>query len=227
MYIMRKKIKKIITLRKKIKLARKNGSFLHRKNHVDIYTSIGKGSRIMQGNIICSTTIGNCTTIGSNNILGNVFIGSFCSIGSNVYVLDSRHPFYKPFVSSSPCFYKSLFPMPLIKSEYEFNEKLRNESGFSVEIGNDVWIGTNVIIIGKIKIGDGSVVGAGSVVTKDVDPYSVVAGNPAKKIKDRYDTNIIAKLLKIQWWNWPLETIKDRKADFNDLEIFLKKYETK
>lgn len=224
---MRNRIKKIITLRKKIKSAKRNGSFLHHKNHVDISTSIGKGSRIMQNNIICSTTIGDCTTIGSNNVLSNVSIGSFCSIGSNIYVLDSRHPMYEPFVSTSPCFYKSLFPMPLIKAEYRFDEKLYNESGFSAEIGNDVWIGTNVIIIGKVKIGDGSIIGAGSIVTKDVEPYSVVAGNPAKKIKDRYDTNVIAELLKIKWWNWPLATIEDRKKDFTNIEVFLKKYGTK
>ena len=117
--------------------------------------------------------------------------------------------------------------MPLIKAEYRFDEKLYNESGFSAEIGNDVWIGTNVIIIGKVKIGDGSIIGAGSIVTKDVEPYSVVAGNPAKKIKDRYDTNVIAELLKIKWWNWPLATIEDRKKDFTNIEVFLKKYGTK
>ena len=224
---MLKKAKKYIVLRRKIRLAKKNDSIVHRSNHLDAKTLIGSGSRIMQNNIICSTTIGNCTTIGRNNVLNNVSIGSFCSIGSNVFVLDSRHPMYAPFVSSSPCFYKSLFPMPLIKSNYEFKEKSHNQFGVSAQIGNDVWIGTNVIIIGNITIGDGAVIGAGSVVTKNVDPYSVVVGNPARKVKERYDSCIIEKLLKIKWWEWPIETIRERKEDFVDLDIFVEKYGTK
>lgn len=224
---MLKKISKALVLKRIIKSAKRNGSFLHRKNHVDINTRIGKGTRIMQNNIICSSTIGNCTTIGSNNILNNAVIGSFCSIGSNICVLDSRHPMYEPFVSTSPCFYKSSFPMPLIKSDFEFDEKTRNQNGLSVDIGNDVWIGTNVTIIGNIKIGDGVVIGAGSVVTKDVEPYAVIAGNPARKIKERYNSNIIESLLKIQWWKWPLDKIEKSKKDFSNINLFIKKYGTK
>lgn len=222
-----KKIKKFFILCKKIKTAKRNKTFLHYKNHVDVNTTIGKGCRIFQNNIICSASIGDCTIIGGNNVFNNVSIGSFCSIGSNVYVLDSRHPIYKPFVSSNPCFYKSSNPMSLIKSEYEFIEKTHNKNGFSAEIGNDVWIGTNVTIIGNIKIGDGAVIGAGSVVTKDVEPYSIVVGNPAKKIKERYDAHTIEMLLKIQWWKWPLSLIKERKNDFTNIDVFIKKYGTK
>ena len=74
-------------------------------------------------------------------------------------------------------------------------------------IGNDVWIGRNVIIISGVKIGDGSVIGAGSVVTKDVPPYAIAAGNPAKIVRMRFDEETIKKLLKIEWWNWSLERV--------------------
>lgn len=221
------KIKKTIILIRKINQAKKNGSLLNYTTRVDANTHIGRGTRVMNNNIICSTTIGDCTTIGANNYLCNVFIGSFCSIGSNVRVLDSCHPIYKPFVSSSPCFYKTLYPMPLIRTGVKFKEKTFNKSGISVEIGNDVWIGTNVIIIGNIKIGDGAVIGAGSIVTKNVDPYTVVAGNPAKIVRERYDLNTIKKLIEIKWWNWPLEIIERRKEDFSNIEVFVKKYGTK
>ena len=218
------KVKKYILLKKIIKKGKRNNAFIHSKNHVDEKTKVGAGSRIMQNNIICSSEINNCTTIGSNNILSNVRIGSFCSLGSNIMVLESRHPIRVPYVSSSPCFYKTRFPMPLIQSESLFDEKIRDEKGFSVEIGNDVWIGSNVIILGGIKIGDGAVIGAGSVVTKNVDAFTIVAGNPAKKINDRFSPEITKSLSTIQWWNWTLETVKERRNDFSDIDQFIKKY---
>lgn len=77
-----------------------------------------------------------------------------------------------------------------------------------VNIGNDVWIGSDVIIMSGVTIGDGAVVGAGSVVTADVEPYTIVAGNPAKAIKKRFSDEDIARLLRIRWWDWPEEKIR-------------------
>lgn len=114
--------------------------------------------------------------------------------------------------------------MPLLQSNTFFDEKPCRPDGFCVEIGNDVWIGNNVIILSGIKIGDGAVVGAGSIVTKDVAPYMVVGGNPARIIKERFDKEVIDNLLAIQWWNWPLEKIAECKEEFSDLSLFLKKY---
>ncbi len=74
-------------------------------------------------------------------------------------------------------------------------------------IGNDVWIGHHVTVMPGIKIGDGAIIGTNSMVTKNVAPYSVVGGNPAKEIKKRYTENQIAKLLEIKWWDWPIEKI--------------------
>ncbi len=74
-------------------------------------------------------------------------------------------------------------------------------------IGNDVWIGYDALIMPGVKIGDGAVIGARSVVTKDVEPYTIVGGNPAKIIRKRFDDTAIEKLLKIQWWNWEIEKI--------------------
>lgn len=78
-------------------------------------------------------------------------------------------------------------------------------------IGNDVWIGLDATIMPGITIGDGAIIGAKSVVTHDVEPYTVVAGNPARVIKKRFDDEIIKRLLKIQWWNWPIQTIEDHR----------------
>ncbi|MDD3344287.1 MAG: CatB-related O-acetyltransferase [Sulfurospirillaceae bacterium] len=76
-------------------------------------------------------------------------------------------------------------------------------------IGNDVWIGLDATIMPGVTIGDGAIIGAKSVVTHDVEPYTVVAGNPARMVKKRFDDETIKRLLKIQWWNWPIQTIED------------------
>ena len=74
-------------------------------------------------------------------------------------------------------------------------------------LGNDVWVGTNAVILGGLTIGDGAVIGAGAVVTKDVEPYSIVVGNPAREIKKRFSDQIIASLLEIKWWDFPPDVL--------------------
>ena len=93
-----------------------------------------------------------------------------------------------------------------------------------VIIGNDVWIGMYAIVNRGIKIGDGAVVASGAVVTKDVPPYAIVGGNPAKIIKFRFSPEIIEKLLAIKWWDWDESLIKSRVNDFYDIEQFCSKY---
>jgi acetyltransferase-like isoleucine patch superfamily enzyme len=78
-----------------------------------------------------------------------------------------------------------------------------------VVIGNDVWIGYRAIILSGVTIGDGAVIGAGAVVTKDVEPYAIVAGNPARLIRKRFDDETIRRLLEIKWWDWPIEKINE------------------
>jgi len=78
-----------------------------------------------------------------------------------------------------------------------------------VSIGNDVWIGRETLILSGVTIGDGAVIGARAVVTKDVEPYSIVAGNPARLIRKRFDDKTIHRLLEIRWWDWPPEKINE------------------
>lgn len=92
----------------------------------------------------------------------------------------------------------------------------------SVEIGNDVWIGANVIILPGVKIGDGAVIAAGAVVTHDVAPYAIVGGVPAKVIKYRFSRDVIAKFLRIKWWDWSIEKIEENIELFYTPELFCK-----
>jgi virginiamycin A acetyltransferase len=129
-------------------------------------------------------------------------IGSFCSIGDDVSILlglEHRTDWITTFHINE------LFP------EYShFSGNLITKG--DVIIGNDVWIGASVVILSGVKIGDGAVVGAGSVVTKDVEPYTIVAGNPARLIRKRFDEETIERLLRIRWWNWDLEHIRDEAS---------------
>ena len=119
-------------------------------------------------------------------------IGAFCSISANVHIyLGGEHRM--DWVTTSP-----LNVMFESKDHYE-----HARSKGDVIIGNDVWICGNAIILSGVTIGDGAVIGNGAVVSKDVEPYSIVAGNPAKHVRYRFDEDTIKELINIKWWNWP------------------------
>lgn len=138
---------------------------------------------------------------------GTLHIGSYCAIGEDVKVILSNHNFN--YVSMQYTFYRKNFD--------EFPYDL--EKGKTV-IGNDVWIGDNVLILPNINIGDGAILGGGAVVTKDIEPYTIVAGNPAKIIRKRFTEDKIEKSLKSEWWNWDENKIVENKdfffKNFND-----------
>lgn len=93
-----------------------------------------------------------------------------------------------------------------------------------INIGNDVWIGANVVILPGVKIGDGAVIAAGAVVTKNVAPYTIVGGVPAKPIRKRFDDQLIEILLKVKWWDWSEEEIDENIELFYDVELFRERY---
>jgi virginiamycin A acetyltransferase len=128
-------------------------------------------------------------------------IGNFCSIAENVTILlGGNHP--TDWISS--------FPFGFIFEDFrERHYQSPKLTKGDVIIGNDVWIGINVTILSGVTIGDGAIVAANSIVTKNVLPYTIVAGNPAKVLKKRFDDDAISKLLIIQWWNWEIEKIKE------------------
>lgn len=130
-------------------------------------------------------------------------IGKFCSIADNVTVfLGSNHRVD----------WISTYPFGHINQNTFDKIKLPNghpSTKGDVIIGNDVWIATNSVIMSGVKIGDGAVVAANAVVTKDVSPYSIVAGNPAKEVKKRFDDQTVKKLLKIKWWDFDENKIND------------------
>ena len=148
--------------------------------------------------------------IENGNFDGPAKIGNFVSIGPGVRRLSVDH--FLNGITTHPCYFNPVFG---------WTDKDFCERSF-LEIGNDVWIGADVIILPKVtKIGDGAVIGAGAVVTKNVDPYTIVAGNPARKIRDRLDPSIARELQDSEWWNLPEEKLKALSQYMTNPEEFL------
>lgn len=170
----------------------------------------------MRLNIPNIQNCGRCTYYSSNLSIANptkTVIGCFCSIGENVHLGHGEHP--KNFLSTSPYFY---YDALCYKKQ---DTKSYNNFWYyePIIIGHDVWIGDNVFVKNGIKIGNGAIVGACSVVTRDVPPYAIVAGVPARIIRYRFDEKTIQELLKLSWWNLPDEIIKQIPYDDIDKAI--------
>ena len=134
-------------------------------------------------------------------------IGRFCSISNHVICNAGIHPFQAPFATTSPCFFSLRKQNGATFATQQMLNEMRttdSEGSFGCEIGNDVWICEGVFINGGIHIADGALVLAHAVVTKDVPPYAIVGGVPAKIIGYRYDEATIKWLLNVQWWNNPI-----------------------
>ena len=181
-------------------------------------------NRIGRGSVVLNSSFGYGSYIGNNCIIANTKIGRFCSIASKVEMITGTHP-TKDFVSTHPSFF-SLNPPSgeSFVNVCRFDEFRTTPSVLCLEIGSDVWIGHNVKILEGITIGHGAIIGAGSIVTKDVPPYSIVGGVPAKTIRNRFDDEEIKALLRLKWWELPIERIKDMANDFDNIKKFLAKY---
>ncbi|MDK2946242.1 MAG: chloramphenicol O-acetyltransferase type [Geotoga sp.] len=164
-------------------------------------SKIHKTAKIGSGSHIVNSTFGKYSYCGYDCQIINADIGSFCSIANNVVIGMGEHPIN--WVSTSPVFYENRN-----FSKLKFSTHKR-EPVKRTKIGNDVWIGERVLIKQGVSVGDGAIIGMGSVVTKDVEPYTIVAGVPAKVIRKRFEDYIIEELEKIKWWDFDEEKLKD------------------
>jgi acetyltransferase-like isoleucine patch superfamily enzyme len=161
--------------------------------------SLGKMASLTQNcRVRSGVNIGEYTYVNQGTIITSGIIGKYCSIGPNCQIGLENHALHLP--STSPYLYGK---NNILGTEEKFKELYAPPV-----IENDVWIGGNAVILQGVKIGTGAVVAAGAVVTKDVEPYAIVGGIPAKFIKYRFNSNTIEYLLESQWWEKSTEEIK-------------------
>lgn len=178
----------------------------------------GQNVKVYPPFLLHDVKIGDYSYIARDSSISHCTIGKFCSIGPHFCCGLGIHP--TSGVSTSPMFYSTARQNGISLSEED-----KMQESLPTTIGNDVFIGANVTVLDGVKIGDGVVIGAGAVVTKDVPPYAIAVGVPARVVKYRFDESVIQRLQRKEWWNGPEEEFKRVERYFWDMERFLSESE--
>ncbi|NOU63641.1 acetyltransferase [Paenibacillus sp. LMG 31461] len=184
-----------------------------------IHSDIGAWASVGPNNKILESQLGDYTYTMDDVTINYAEVGKFTSIASHVCINPVDHPMDR--VTQHHMTYR--------RAAYGFADGDDQEifdwrRGSRVTIGHDVWIGHGAIVMKGVDIGTGAVVGSGAIVTKDIEPYNVVVGVPAKPLKRRFPQEVVDQLLKIAWWDWPREILEERFNELNDLSAFIRKY---
>ena len=178
-------------------------------SYADARSAFAGFNRLSIGTIVIDSNIGRCSYIGGGRVQ-SCNMGNFCSIGTRTRIGGlGRHP--TNWLSTHPAFFS-----PLAQAGITFCDKSYFSELHRVDVGNDVWVGVGATVLDGMRIGDGAIIAAGAVVTRDVKPYAIVGGIPARVIRYRYDTATIALLLELCWWNWPLDKLRRAAHLFRD-----------
>jgi phosphonate metabolim protein, transferase hexapeptide repeat family len=167
------------------------------------YTELGEGGYYE------NVELGDYSYTGPYCFLQNAIVGKFANIAAAVRIGPTMHPMDRPTLHHFT-YRRRLYGL----AETDDEDFFAWRKSMVARVGHDTWIGHGAIIMPGVSVGDGAVVGSGAVVTKDVAPYAVVVGVPAKRIKDRFPEEIAAAMSRIAWWDWPYEVIKARLDDF-------------
>ena len=192
--------------------------------------------RIKEKNFICAT-LGECSYVVKCSIEyetdkkpPHILIGKFCSLAENVSFFAGLNHEYKNAVTTYPfdvdfVIEKILTGAEITHSSYIPKQK-RYDNRHQIILGNDVWIGRESKILGGVTIGSGAIIGSNSVVAKNIPPYAIAVGNPARIVKYRFDNETVKKFMQIRWWNWDIKKIYDNVKTLYDVENFLSKFYT-
>jgi acetyltransferase-like isoleucine patch superfamily enzyme len=170
-------------------------SYVHENVFIDSLSSLGLNCVIFSHVKVLDSSIGCFTYVQEGSSLFRTEVGKYTSIAGNVAIGYPDHPM--KYVSTSPVFYDKTQPLPFFFDSATKPED--NERRTIIE--HDVWIGQNTFVKAGVRIGTGTVIGAGSVVTKDIPPYSIAVGNPCKVIRSRFSEDITSQLLDSKWWD--------------------------
>jgi len=196
---------------------------------IEINAFLRNGCKLEGCNYICegaqldNAYVGYGSMVGRFSKMSNVRIGKYCSIGgAETYI--GRHPVKGENISIHPAFYSTgaQYGFTYV-AETSFKEVdwIDEENGIAIDIGNDVWIGKGVAILDGVKIGDGAVIGAGSLVNRNVEPYAIYGGTPARKIGERFPKETVEKLIELKWWNKDETWIRENAVKFSNSVEFI------
>ena len=185
-------------------------------------SKLGRYSEVGARTILLEVKMGDYSYVVNDAQITYTTIGKFCSIAAMTRINPGNHPMHR--ASQAHFIYRASAYFEGEKDEAEFFDWRRQHH---VDIGHDVWIGHGAIILPGRSVGNGAVVAAGAVVTKDVPPYTIVAGNPARAIRRRCPEEVADRLAALAWWDWDHETLRRTLPDFRKLAVeeFLDKYE--
>ena len=193
------------------------------KNTFSIRTSY-EGKNFINTNVIIEDSfIGLATYISGNCKLKKIKIGKFCSLGQNIRNEFSLHP-SSGYISTHPAFSsinKQAGFTFVNENSFDENKYADDKNMYYTIVGNDVWIGNDVKIMEGVTIGDGAIIGTGAIVTKDIPPYAIYGGVPARLIKKRFSDKQIEFLLDLKWWEKDISWIEKNAFLFNNFELFL------
>lgn len=176
------------------------------------YSKVSSKAKINGHCKLYHATIGDYTYIGDHQRVVYAKVGKFCSIAGGGAIGMGTHTLSN--ISTSP-----IFTAKRNGTGTSWTNLLPTDEFREVNVGNDVWIGERALIMGGVTIGDGAVVAAGAIVAKNVPPYAIVGGVPAKVIRYRFSEDIISKLLDIKWWYWEDDTLRRNIELFQDASI--------
>ena len=183
-----------------------------RDSRVGDWVHLGPNTTLLESTIgDYSYTAGDVSSVYAD-------VGKFCSIASHVRLNPGNHPTWR--VTQHHMTYR--------RAAYDLGEDDRAffqwRRDHRVRVGHDVWIGHGAIVLPGVSVGDGAVIGAGAVVTRDVEPYVIAVGVPARPLRDRFPSELAARIQATAWWDWPRELLEERLDDLCDLDRFLEKY---
>ena len=214
-----REMKKIRLLKRKVYIAK--GALFGRTTNFEGHNTIGRACHLY------GCHVGEGTYMGDDCVFNNTYIGRYCALGACIRVSLGNHPIHN-IVSIHPAFYSKKKQAGFTFCDNEIWESAEHlQDDYSCLIGNDVWIGDRVTILGGVNIADGTVVGAGAVVTRDTEPFGIYVGIPAKKIGSRFNDNQVSWLLEKQWWNSDFYTLQKNVNLFSNIYEFIKYFEGK